>query len=80
MTRHELWVELVDEPGNLSRLAGDLAACGANVVDIDVHAGGDGTVTDRIVVDVPDHRTTDLVEVVDRYRAAHREIDPSTPS
>jgi ACT domain-containing protein len=80
MARHELWIELLDEPGNLARLAGDLAACGANVVDIHVHAGGDGTVTDRIVVDVPDHRSADLVRVIARYQATHREVDPTVPA
>ena len=77
MTRHELWIELVDEPGNLARLAGDLAACGANVVDIHVHPGGDGTVTDRIVVDVPDDRSAELAPIVARYRATHRQTDPT---
>ncbi len=80
MTRHELWVELVDEPGNLARLAGDLAACGANVVDIDVSTGGDGTATDRIVVDVPDHRSAELVAVLARYHATQRVIDPLPPT
>jgi ACT domain-containing protein len=78
MSRHELWVELADEPGNLARLAGDLAACGANVVDIEVRAGAEGTVLDRIVVDVPDGRERALEVVATRYLASCREVDPSS--
>jgi ACT domain-containing protein len=80
MGRHELWVELADEPGNLARLAGDLAACGANVVDIEVRAGAEGTVLDRIVVDVPDGRERALEVVATRYLASYREVDPSSAS
>ena len=50
MARHELWVELADKPGNLAAVAAELAACGANIVHLDVHAGGDSTVIDRLVV------------------------------
>jgi ACT domain-containing protein len=80
MSRHELWVELTDEPGNLARLAGDLAACGANVVDIEVRPGAAGTVLDRIVVDVPDGREGALEVVATRYLASYREVDPSSTS
>lgn len=80
MARHELWIELADEPGNLARLAGDLAGCGANVVDIEVHGGGAGTVLDRIVVDVPGHHEASLGAVAARYRAAHRVLDAPSPT
>jgi len=60
MVRHELWVELEDRPGNLAAVAADLAACGASIVQLDVHAGAPGTVVDRLVVQVPDDRSGDL--------------------
>ena len=66
MARHELWVELADRPGNLAALAGDLAACGANIVHLDVLAGTGDTVIDRLVVQVPDHRSGELAAVARR--------------
>jgi GNAT superfamily N-acetyltransferase len=66
MARHELWVELEDRPGNLAAVAADLAACGANIVQLDVHAGGAGTVVDRLVVQVPDDRSADLAAALGR--------------
>ena len=75
MARHELWVELADRPGNLASLAGDLAACGANIVHLDVHAGTGDTVIDRLVVQVPDHRQGELAEVARRCGATLRPLD-----
>ncbi len=75
MARHELWVELADRPGNLAALAGDLAACGANIVHLDVLAGSGDTVIDRLVVQVPDHRSGELVAVARRYGATLRPLD-----
>ena len=75
MARHELWVELADRPGNLAALAGDLAACGANIVHLDVHPGPGDTVIDRLVVQVPDARSDDLAAVAVRYRAAMARLD-----
>jgi GNAT superfamily N-acetyltransferase len=75
MARHELWVELADRPGNLAALAGDLAACGANIVHLDVHAGPGDTVIDRLVVQVPDARGHELAAVADRCGATLRELD-----
>jgi GNAT superfamily N-acetyltransferase len=79
MARHELWVELADRPGNLAALAGDLAACGANIVHLDVHPGPGDTVIDRLVVQVPDARSDDLAAVAARYRAAARPADQVLP-
>lgn len=83
MARHELWVELADRPGNLAALAGDLASCGANIVHLDVLAGSgerDGTVTDRLVIQIPDHRDGDLAAVALRYGAALRTSDEDVPA
>jgi GNAT superfamily N-acetyltransferase len=79
MARHELWVELADRPGNLAALAGDLAACGANIVHLDVHPGPGDTVIDRLVVQVPDARSDDLAAVAARYRAAASPADQVLP-
>jgi GNAT superfamily N-acetyltransferase len=75
MARIELWVELADRPGNLAALAGDLAACGANIVHLDVHAGPGDTVIDRLVVQVPDARCGELAAVADRCGATLRPLD-----
>jgi GNAT superfamily N-acetyltransferase len=75
MARHELWVELADRPGNLAALAGDLAACGANIVHLDVHAGTGDTVVDRLVVEVPDERRGQLVVVAAQCGATLRDLD-----
>jgi GNAT superfamily N-acetyltransferase len=80
MARHELWVELVDRPGNLAALAGDLAACGANIVHLDVHPGPGDTVIDRLVVQVPDARSHELAAIAQSYRAAVRDIDGTGPT
>jgi GNAT superfamily N-acetyltransferase len=80
MARHELWVELADRPGNLAALAGDLAACGANIVHLDVHAGPGDTVIDRLVVQVPDARGHELAAVAVRYVATLRELDAAGAS
>jgi GNAT superfamily N-acetyltransferase len=77
MARHELWVELADRPGNLAALAGDLAACGANIVHLDVLAGTGDTVIDRLVVQVPDQRSGELVVVARRCGATLRPLDDS---
>jgi len=75
MARHELWVELADRPGNLAALAGDLAACDANIVNLDVHAGPGETVIDRLVVQVPDDRSDELAAIARRYHATLRDLD-----
>ena len=75
MARFELWVEVADRPGNLAALAGDLAACGANIVHLDVHAGSGDTVIDRLVVQVPDDRGPELAEVARRCGGTMRALD-----
>ncbi len=80
MARHELWVELADRPGNLAALAGDLAACGANIVHLDVHAGPGDTVIDRLVVQVPDARSHELTVVAQRCGATLRPLDGANTS
>jgi GNAT superfamily N-acetyltransferase len=75
MARHELWVELADRPGNLAALAGDLASCGANIVHLDVLTGTDDTVIDRLVVQVPDHRSDELAAIARRCGATLRALD-----
>ena len=80
MARHELWVELADRPGNLAALAGDLAACGANIVHLDVLAGTGDTVVDRLVVQVPDHRSDELAAVARRSGATLRPLDDDASS
>lgn len=79
MARHELWVELVDRPGNLAALAGDLASCDANIVHLDVLAGSGEMVIDRLVVDVPDHRSAELAVVATRCGATLRRLDDDGP-
>jgi Acetyltransferase (GNAT) family len=79
MGRHELWVELADRPGNLAAVAADLAACGANIVHLDVHAGGDATVIDRLVVQVPDERSHELAEAAARCGATLLHLDDADP-
>jgi GNAT superfamily N-acetyltransferase len=78
MARHELWVELADRPGNLAALAGDLAACDANIVHLDVLAGTGDTVIDRLVVRVPDHRSGELMAVARRCGATLRSLEDDT--
>ena len=75
MARYELWVELDDRPGNLAALAGDLAACGANIVHLDVHPGAGDTVIDRLVLQVPDDRDRLLAAVAARCGATLRPLD-----
>lgn len=75
MARHELWVELADRPGNLAALASDLASCDANIVHLDVLTGSGDTVIDRLVVDVPDHRSVELAAVATRCGATLRHLD-----
>jgi GNAT superfamily N-acetyltransferase len=79
MARHELWVELADRPGNLAAVASDLAACGANIVQLDVHAGGGGTVVDRLVVQVPDERSAELAAAAARCGATLLHLDEVDP-
>lgn len=79
MARHELWVELADRPGNLAALAGDLAACGANIVHLDVHPGPHDTVIDRLVVHVPERRSPELASVAERCGATLRRLDDAEP-
>lgn len=79
MARHELWVELADRPGNLAAVAADLAACGANIVHLDVHAGGDATVIDRLVVQVPDERSPELAAAAARCGATLLHLDEVDP-
>jgi GNAT superfamily N-acetyltransferase len=79
MARHELWVELADRPGNLAAVAADLAACGANIVQLDVHAGGAGTVVDRLVVQVPDARSAELAAAAARCGATLLHLDEVDP-
>jgi GNAT superfamily N-acetyltransferase len=80
MARHELWVELADKPGNLAALAGDLCACGASIVHLDVHAGRSDTVIDRLVVQLPDGREPDLQAVAARFRATVRSLGADHPA
>jgi GNAT superfamily N-acetyltransferase len=75
MARYEVWVEVPDSPGNLAALAGDLAACGANIVHLDVHAAAGSTVIDRLVVQVPGDHADRLGAVADRYGATLRPLD-----
>jgi hypothetical protein len=79
MGRHELWVELADTPGNLAAVAADLAACGANILHLDVHAGGEATVVDRLVVQVPDERSHELAEAAARCGATLLHLDEADP-
>jgi GNAT superfamily N-acetyltransferase len=79
MARHELWVELADRPGNLATLAGELAACGANIVHLDVHAGPADTVIDRLVVDVADTHTGQLLALANARGAILRRFDERRP-
>src|ERR671910_1639857 len=79
MGRHELWVELADRPGNLAAVASDLASCGANILHLDVHAGGESTVVDRLVVQVPDERSHELAAAAARCGATLLQIDEVSP-
>ena len=79
MGRHELWVELADRPGNLAAVAADLASCGANILHLDVHAGGDSTVVDRLVVQVPDERSHELAAAAARCGATLLHLDDADP-
>jgi hypothetical protein len=79
MGRHELWVELADTPGNLAAVAADLAACGANILHLDVQAGGEATVVDRLVVQVPDERSHELAEAAARCGATLLDLDEADP-
>lgn len=79
MGRHELWVELADTPGNLAAVAADMAACGANILHLDVHAGGEATVVDRLVVQVPDERSPELAAAAARCGAILLGLDEADP-
>jgi GNAT superfamily N-acetyltransferase len=75
VARFELWVEVADTPGNLAALAGELAACGANILHLDIHDTGAGTVVDRLVVQVPDARGSDVADVARRNGGNIRPLD-----
>jgi len=75
MGRHELWVELADRPGNLAAVAADLAACGANILHLDVHSAGESTVVDRLVVQVPDERSHELAAAAAHCGATLFDLD-----
>jgi hypothetical protein len=79
MGRHELWVELADTPGNLAAVAAGMAACGANILHLDVHAGGEATVVDRLVVQVADDRSHELAEAAARCGATLLDLDDADP-
>ncbi|HZM38333.1 MAG TPA: hypothetical protein VFB94_04420 [Acidimicrobiales bacterium] len=79
MGRHELWVELADTPGNLAAVAAGMAACGANILHLDVHAGGEATVVDRLVVQVADERSHELAEAAARCGATLLDLDDADP-
>jgi GNAT superfamily N-acetyltransferase len=83
VARFELWVEVADTPGNLAALAGELAACGANILHLDIHDTGAGTVVDRLVVQVPDARGKDVAAVARRnggnIRALEDDHSPAVP-
>lgn len=79
VARHELWVELADRPGNLAAVAADLAACGANIVHLDVHTGGPATVIDRLVVQVPDDRSPELAAAAARCGGTLLHADDADP-
>lgn len=80
MARFELWVEVADRPGNLAALAGDLAACEANIVHLDVHAGSGDTVVDRLVVQIPAHRAPELADVTRRFGGTMRPLHDDAPA
>jgi GNAT superfamily N-acetyltransferase len=80
MARHELWVELADQPGRLAAVAADLAACGANIVHLDVHPTPGTTVVDRLVVEVPDERSDEVNGAADRCGARRTPPPPAAPS
>ena len=80
MARYELWVEVADRPGNLAALAGDLAACGANIVHLDVHAGGGDTVVDRLVVQLHEDRGPELAAVTRRFGGMMHPLDGDAPA
>jgi GNAT superfamily N-acetyltransferase len=79
MGRHELWVEVADRPGNLAAVAADLASCGANILHLDVHAGGESTVVDRLVVQVPDERSHELAAAAARCGATLLHLNDADP-
>ena len=74
---YRLRVELVDEPGALSRIAGILAGCGADVVSVDIHDHDEGRAVDEIVVRVPEEWTPAEVAASLADQGAGRLLDCS---
>ena len=53
MTLWQVRVHVPDDPGQLARLAGDVAALGGNIVSVAVHGCDERCVIDDLVVDLP---------------------------
>ena len=60
-------------------MAADLASCGANILHLDVQAGGESTVVDRLVVQVPDERSHELAAAAARCGATLLHLDDADP-
>jgi len=74
---YRLRVELVDQPGALSRITGILAACGADVISVDIHDHDQGRAIDEIVVRVPEGWTPGAVAEALAGQGAGRLLDAS---
>lgn len=70
-----LWtfrVELLDRPGQLAALTGAVAACGGNILALDVQALDGTRVADELLVDVPEDVSVEYVE--SQIRATGAEV------
>ena len=75
---YRLRVELVDQPGALSRITGILAACAADVVSVDIHDHDEGRAVDEIVVRVEEGWSPAVVAQALATQGAGRLVDCST--
>jgi hypothetical protein len=80
MRFHRLRIQVDDLPGRLAAVAANLAACGVNIVDIDVHSAGSRARVDELIVEFTVPLDLPAVEyAVTSARAAFLDIEAIDP-
>lgn len=71
--------EVSDAPGRLAGISGAIAACGANIVALDVHPLGRGVVADELVVQAAVLDATALIELISLAGGERSTVTRSDP-